>query len=109
SALQYNSANIAAPCMLECMMLGRRPAAWAAAMLLCVAVCAAQDEAFDASFRNGAEALRAGRLEDAAGAFQKCTQLEPNFAEAFLNLGLTRFQQNRFEDAAAALTKAAAL
>src|SRR5947199_2142987 len=92
------------PCMLDFM----------ARLLFILAMVAtatafAQDDAFETAFQNGTDALRSGRLDDAAASFEKCTQLNPSFAEAYLNLGLVRLQQGRFENASTALSKAVEL
>jgi len=76
--------------------------------VLCLLVLApvfAQSEAFETEFRRGTDALRNQRLDDAAAAFTHCTVLEPAFAEAWLNLGLVRFQQNRLDEAIPPLEK----
>jgi tetratricopeptide (TPR) repeat protein len=61
--------------------------------------------ALTAAFGQDDEALRGGNLEAAAGAFTRCTQLQPAFAEAWFNLGLARFQQNDIDAAIPALTR----
>jgi tetratricopeptide (TPR) repeat protein len=73
--------------------------------LLSLTVAFGQDEEFASTFRKGTEALRAGDLKAAASAFTKCTVAEPAFAEAWLNLGLVRFQQNDLDAAIPALEK----
>jgi tetratricopeptide (TPR) repeat protein len=73
--------------------------------LLSLTIGLCQDEEFASTFRKGTEALRAGNLEVAAGAFARCTVLQPTFAEAWLNLGLARFQQNDLDSAIPALEK----
>jgi len=76
---------------------------------LAVASVFGQSEEFEKSFRSGTEALRSQQLETAAAEFARCTELDPKFAEAWLNLGLVRFQQNRLDDAIQALRKSTEL
>lgn len=79
---------------------------WIGAIAVLAAVSAlAQSEPFVQAFREGGEALRGGRLEQAASAFERCTALDPGFAEAWFNLGLVRFQQHKIGDAVPALEK----
>ena len=59
----------------------------------------------DAAFQRGAEALRAGQLDAAAAAFTESIQASPRFAQAYFNLGLVRFQQQRTADAAPLFVK----
>jgi tetratricopeptide (TPR) repeat protein len=87
-----------------------------ASFLLILAACflnpgfvSGQDSDFERTFRKGTDALRSGQLEEAAGAFLRCTALEPAFAEAWLNLGLARFQQNRIDEAIPPLEKSVQL
>jgi tetratricopeptide (TPR) repeat protein len=77
--------------------------------LLGPAFASGQDVEFERTFRKGTAALRGGQLEEAAGAFTRCTVLEPTFAEAWLNLGLVRFRQNRMDDAIPPLEKSVQL
>ncbi len=83
----------------------RRGRLFLALGLLCLTLASGQDEEFASTFRTGTEALRAGNLEAAAAAFTRCTALDPTFAEAWLNLGLARFQQNDLDRAVPALEK----
>ncbi|PYY20067.1 MAG: hypothetical protein DMG60_01670 [Acidobacteria bacterium] len=57
------------------------------------------------TFNQGAEALRNGRLDEAAERFSQLTVLAPGFAEAYFNLGLVRLQQRDFHAAILALQK----
>jgi tetratricopeptide (TPR) repeat protein len=68
-------------------------------------VLSAQTE-FESSFQQGAGALRAGRLDDAAAAFTRSIAANPAFAEPYFDLGLVRLQQNRADDAATLFSKA---
>src|SRR5471030_729386 len=77
----------------------RRGLLIAGAISLSVVSALAQSEPFVQEFRVGGEALRGGRLEQAASAFERCTALDPAFAEAWFNLGLVRLQQHKIGDA----------
>jgi len=50
-------------------------------------------------YREATAALRAGRLDDAAAGFQFVVKANPNFAEAYFNLGLVYQQQAKYEEA----------
>ncbi|MBV8903478.1 MAG: tetratricopeptide repeat protein, partial [Acidobacteriia bacterium] len=67
---------------------------------------AAQSGAFETSFQEGTEALRTGRLDEAASAFTKAISADPSSAESYFDLGLVRLQQNRADDAAGLFAKA---
>jgi len=60
-------------------------------------------------FREATEAMRAGRLDEAADGFASVIKVSPTFAEAFLNLGLVRSEQGRNEEAIANIEKAITL
>jgi predicted Zn-dependent protease len=51
----------------------------------------------------GQSALAAGRYDEAAQAFEKLKQLEPQTAEVYGNLGLIYFEQQKYEQATSAL------
>jgi tetratricopeptide (TPR) repeat protein len=85
--------------MLQSWHAIRRGSSMAGTAVLAVLSAAAQSEPFVQALREGGEALRGGRLEQAASAFERCTVLDPSFAEAWLNLGLVRFQQHKTADA----------
>jgi len=53
--------------------------------------------------------MRAGHLDQAAEAFTQCISLNPAFAEAHLNLGLVRMQQQHWADSEAELNRSLAL
>jgi tetratricopeptide (TPR) repeat protein len=77
-------------------------------------VCAVQlrgqaDPAINGKFRQATEAMRTGRLDEAADGFASVTKAAPTFAEAFLNLGLVRSEQGHNEEAIADFEKALAL
>ena len=67
------------------------------------------DPAASDKFREATEAMRAGRLDEAADAFASVVKAAPTFAEAYLNLGLVREEQGKNEEAIAHLEKALAL
>jgi tetratricopeptide (TPR) repeat protein len=69
----------------------------------------AQSDDFETIFRAGSDAMRKGELTAAADAFTRCTALSPRFAEAWLNLGLARFQQGQLDLAVQALEKSRSL
>lgn len=60
-------------------------------------------------FRQATEAMQTGRLEEAASGFDSVIKDAPTFAEAYLNLGLVRSEQDRNEEAIANLEKALSL
>src|ERR1700730_12057894 len=66
----------------------------------------AQDEQVGKKFREATEAMRTGRLEDAAERFFSIVQTYPAFAESHLNLGLVRAEQGKNEEAIASFQKA---
>jgi cytochrome c-type biogenesis protein CcmH/NrfG len=60
-------------------------------------------------FQLAAEAMRAGNLDQAGDGFASVVKDAPQFAEAYLNLGLVREEQGRHDDAIASFQKALAL
>ena len=60
----------------------------------------------DARFREATEALREGRLDDAAQGFAAVIKDAPGFAEAHFNLGLALQEQGKNEEAIKSLQKA---
>ena len=64
-----------------------------------------QQEAF-ASFQKGVELANEKKLDEAVAAFRTATELNPNFAEAYINLGLLLFQQTKDDEAEKVLLKA---
>ena len=64
-----------------------------------------QQEAF-ASFQKGVELANEKKLDEAVAAVRTATELNPNFAEAYINLGLLLFQQTKDDEAEKALLKA---
>jgi tetratricopeptide (TPR) repeat protein len=56
-------------------------------------------------FLAGRQAQRLGNLEVAVQEYLAVLQLEPNLAEARVNLGLVYFQQNRYDESAEAFEK----
>ena len=59
--------------------------------------------------RDGREQLRAGEAGRAEAAFQRSTELVPSRAEAFYQLGVARFHQQKLAPACAAFERAVAL
>jgi len=57
-------------------------------------------------FRQATEAMRQGRLDDAAAGFAAAVTAAPTFAEAHLNLGLVLEEQGKNEEAILSLQKA---
>lgn len=62
-------------------------------------LCAQTDPAINEKFREATEAMRAGRLDEAAQRFAFIAKSAPTFAEAFFNLGLVREEQGQNEEA----------
>jgi tetratricopeptide (TPR) repeat protein len=62
--------------------------------------------AFTERFQQAAEAMRAGNLDQAGDGFASIVKDAPQFAEAYLNLGLVREEQGRHGDAIASFQKA---
>ena len=91
--------------MVQSWRVTRRGSLIGGTAVLVVVSAAAQSEQFVQAFREGGDALRGGRMEQAASAFERCTVLDPGFAEAWLNLGLVRFQQHKVGDAVPLLEK----
>jgi tetratricopeptide (TPR) repeat protein len=57
-------------------------------------------------FQQATEAMRAGNLDRAGDGFASVVKDAPQFAEAYLNLGLVREEQGRHDDAIASFQKA---
>lgn len=57
-------------------------------------------------FQRATEAMRAGNLDQAGDGFASIVKDAPQFAEAYLNLGLVREEQSRHADAIVSLRKA---
>jgi tetratricopeptide (TPR) repeat protein len=57
-------------------------------------------------FHQATEAMKQGRLDEAATGFAAATKASPTFAEAHLNLGLVLEEQGKNEEAVASLQKA---
>ena len=69
----------------------------------------AQAGSFEKPFRDGTEAMRAGRLDEAAQDFSQATKLSPTFAEGHFNLGLVRLQQAQLDQAISSFTRSLTL
>jgi tetratricopeptide (TPR) repeat protein len=91
--------------MVQSWRVTRRGSVIVGTAALVIVSAAAQSEQFVQALREGGEALRGGRLEQAASAFERCTALDPGFAEAWFNLGLVRFQQHKTGEAIPLLEK----
>ncbi len=63
------------------------------------------DARLAAKFREATAAQRAGNLEQAASAYAEVLKIQPNIAEAYVNFGIVRYQQKRFDDAVELLEK----
>ena len=73
-----------------------------------ISVCA-QDPNVSAQFNQATQAMREGKLEEAADGFAAIVKQQPGFAEAHFNLGLAREQQGSHEQAIASFHKALAI
>jgi len=79
-------------------------------VLFCCAIpLEAQKENVNERFGQATEAMREGRLDEAAAGFAGIVKDSPEFAEAYFNLGLVREEQGRNEEALTSLAKALAL
>lgn len=70
-------------------------------MLLPVLVMAQKgySDAAKQAFSQGNEAYNAGQLAEAIGFYQKATELEPSYAEAYTNMSAIRFSEKKYEEA----------
>jgi len=75
-------------------------------VLACCGTLAAQTPSSNDHFRQATEAMRAGRLDEAADGFAAVIASSSAFAEAHFNLGLVREEQGRNADAVACLQRA---
>ena len=57
-------------------------------------------------FHHGVEAMAAGRVAEAETEFKHATEVAPQFAPAFLDLGLAQLRQGKLETAIASIKKA---
>jgi len=69
----------------------------------------AQSADVTAGFTQATQAMREGKLDEAAAGFAAVVKQSPGFAEAYFNLGLVRQQQGRFDDAIPSFQKALTL
>lgn len=67
------------------------------------------DKAAAAAFELGVKLGRAGRYEEAAGAFEEAVLYQPDHPDAHFNLGHALYDTGRWAEAAAAFQRAAAL
>jgi len=74
--------------------------------LACFSTLSAQTPSANDRFRQATEAMRAGRLDEAAAGFAAVIASSSAFPEAHFNLGLVREEQGRNEDAIASLQRA---
>lgn len=80
----------------------------ALAWLVCAffsAVLPVSGQSFESLFLQGTEEMRLAHYEAASANFEKCISLQPDFGQTYFNLGLIRFQQNRFDDAVPLFTR----
>jgi len=66
----------------------------------------AQESAVESRFRHGTDAMRSGSLDEAESDFLDVIRVAPQFAEAYLNLGLVQEQQAKYEQSIASLQHA---
>jgi len=69
-------------------------------------VQAQADRSVQALFRQASEAMRQGNLKAAKDGFAEVIRSAPNFAEAYLNLGLVQEEQQQHEEAITSFQKA---
>jgi tetratricopeptide (TPR) repeat protein len=75
-------------------------------LLVCYGTVSAQTPSANEHFRQATEAMRRGRLQEAAEGFERVITSSSAFAEAHFNLGLVREEQGRNADAVASLQRA---
>lgn len=63
----------------------------------------------DSAKRRGNEFLRQGRFEQAALCYEEAIRIDPDFAEAYSNLGLARLELEQYQEAEALLARALTL
>lgn len=82
-----------------------------AALFLCLPLSASADDAKDAKkvVAFGIDVARRGLWQEARFRFEQAVALNPDYASAFNNLGVTLEQQGEFEKARAAYERALAL
>lgn len=68
-----------------------------------------QGSQLETLIHQGAEAMAAGQVAEAEADFRQATEVAPDFAPAFFNLGLTQLREGKVEDAIASIRKALAL
>lgn len=78
-------------------------------LLSCAVILQAQtntNSQLNEIFHRGAEAMAAGHTGEAEAEFKHATEVAPNFAPAFLDLGLTQLKQGELMDAITSIDKA---
>lgn len=80
-------------------------------MILCGLLTFAQAQSADvtAEFARATQAMREGKLDEAAAGFAAVVKRSPGLAEAYFDLGLVRQEQGRYEDAIPSFQKALTL
>jgi tetratricopeptide (TPR) repeat protein len=103
---------------VTCISLSREPrttgrlgsaAAWLLAMLLTTLVLQAQNADTAAAFNQATQAMREGKLDEAATGFVAIIKQSPSFAEAYFNLGLVHEEQGKFDESIGSFQKALTL
>jgi tetratricopeptide (TPR) repeat protein len=77
--------------------------------LLTASVLLAQSPDVTAEFPQATQAMREGRLDEAATGFASIVHQVPSFAEAHFNLGLVREEQGKFDESIGSFQKALAI
>src|SRR6266571_513637 len=69
-------------------------------------LCAAQASAVPPEFIQATQAMREGRLNEAAAGFAAAVKRQPTFAEAHFNLGLVDEELGKYDEAVVCLREA---
>jgi len=89
-------------------MRKRRVTAVASSFLLALAIAApvvAQEDKVESTLRLGAEAMHNGKPQEAEKYFREVTQIAPQLADGYLDMGLAQLRQNKLADAVESLQK----
>lgn len=81
----------------------------AAAVFLAATFVCSQSTESAATFNQATQAMREGRLEEAAAGFAEVVKQSPTLAPAYFDLGLVREEQGKFEESIASFQKALSL